>query len=88
MFEPHCDTLRLMTSDQILMLLEAERDRLDRAIEVLRGDHRGKLPTTSNGTGGGFRARRGGMSAAARKAQSVRMRAYWAAKRKATSKKS
>ena len=71
-----------METNQILTLLEAERDRLSRAIEVLRGTHRGKLPTTSDATRAGSRARRGGMSVAARKAQSERMRLYWQARRR------
>lgn len=70
--------LRLMSISDIVALLEAERNRLDRAIEVLRG----KLPTTSNATGAGSRARRGGMSAASRKAASDRMKRYWATKRR------
>jgi len=61
-------------------MLEAERTRIDSAIELLRGAHRGKL----DATGAGSRTRRGGMSAAARKAQSERMKRFWAAKRKKT----
>jgi len=61
-------------------MLEAERTRIDSAIELLRGTHRSKL----DATGAGFRARRGGMSAAARKEQFERMKRFWAAKRKKT----
>jgi hypothetical protein len=67
-----------MSTNEIVTLLESERTRLDRAIEVLRGTHQGKL----DATGAGSRARRGGMSLAARKAQSERMKRYWAAKRR------
>jgi hypothetical protein len=67
-----------MSTSDILTLLEAERDRLTKAIEALRSIYRGKL----DATGAGSRARRGGMSAAARKAQSERMKRYWAAKRR------
>jgi hypothetical protein len=81
-----------MLTDQIVAMLVAERDRLNRAIEVLGGStiHRGRpakkaagpvaaagLPVQPNGS------KRRGMSAAKRKAQSERMKAYWAAKRKA-----
>lgn len=82
-----CATLQLMPTSDILAAIIAERDRLDRAIEILRGTHRGKLPTTYNATGAGSRARRGGMSAASRKAASERMRRYWAAKRRKASAK-
>ena len=54
-----------MPTDHILALLEAERNRLDRAIEVIRGTHRGKLPVTYKATGAGSRARRRGITAAA-----------------------
>jgi hypothetical protein len=79
-----------MPTDQIIALLAAERDKLTRAIDVLQGaKRRGRPPksplasiasarvpaTSSNG-------RHGGMTAAARKAQSRRMKAYWAKKRK------
>ena len=59
-----------------------ERDRLDQAIEVLSGTH----STTSNSVDAGSRARRGGMCLASRKAQSQRMKLFWAAKRKAAKK--
>ena len=72
-----CYDPELMPISDILAAIIAERDRLDRAIEILRGTHRGKLPTTYNATGAGSRARRGGMSAAARKVQSERMQKYW-----------
>jgi hypothetical protein len=85
----------MMPTDQIVSLLIAERDKLTRAIEVLQGaKRRGRPPRnplavmastsapvpTPNG-------RHGGMTAAARKAQSKRMKAYWAKKRKEAGKK-
>ena len=71
----------------ILALLITERDRLNRAIEALQGPvkRRGRPPKnplallapTAPATP------RKGMSAAARKRQSTRMKKYWAASRKA-----
>jgi hypothetical protein len=78
-----------MPTDHIIALLIAERDKLNRAIEALQGPikRRGRppknpliaplAPTTTPAT-----KRKSGRSAAARKAQSQRMKAYWAAKRK------
>ena len=77
-----------MPTDQILQLLISERDRLTRAIEVLQGPikRRGRPPKTASvalavapATPNG---RHGGMTPAARRAQSKRMKAYWAKKRK------
>jgi hypothetical protein len=60
----------------ILALLLDERDRLDKAIEVLRG-------TNGSGTGASHTGKvTQSWSAAKRKAASERMRRYWAAKRK------
>jgi len=75
-----------MTTDHILTLLEAERGRIDRAIEALRGTHRRKAAATVTGTNQ-VGARRAGMSPAARKAQSERMKRYWAARRKKSAAK-
>jgi hypothetical protein len=81
-----------MATDQIVALLIAERDRLNRAIEVLQGPtkRRGRPPKNPSALAtaaalSNSRPRRGrkSMSAAARKAQSARMKQYWAAKRKA-----
>ena len=98
-----------MPIDQILVLLIAERDRLNKAIEALHGPvKRGRPPKNpvalSAAAIPGIKRRRGrppksaavsaiapaaalrgrkGMSAAARKAQSARMKKYWAEKRKA-----
>jgi hypothetical protein len=82
-----------MPTDHIVTLLIAERDKLTHAIEVLQGARRrGRPPknplailaATSAPAPNG---RRGGMTAAARKAQSRRMKAYWAKKRKEAAKK-
>jgi hypothetical protein len=73
-----------MATDQIIALLVAERDRLSRAIEALQGiAKRGRPPKNAFASGPvAVRTGRSGMSAAARKAQSKRMKAYWAARRK------
>jgi hypothetical protein len=69
-----------MSTSDILTLLESERDRLTRAIEVLKG---GKTTKTVKGTArtNGAHLRRI-VSAAERKAQSERMKRYWAARRR------
>jgi hypothetical protein len=76
---------------EILALLVAERDRLNRAIAILGGEpkRRGRPPKNvlagiselTGGTAGKKRGRRK-MGAAARKAVSERMKKYWAARRK------
>ena len=69
-------------TNTVLQLLIAERDKLNRAIEALQPEPEQtgrRSPATK-------RARRG-MSAAARKAQSKRMKAYWAQKRKQKAQK-
>jgi hypothetical protein len=77
-----------MSTEHIIPLLVAERDKLNRAIEALQGPikRRGRpknpliaalAPTITVA-----KKRKSGRSAAARKAQSQRMKAYWAAKRK------
>ena len=77
-----------MPTEHIIALLVAERDKLNRAIEALQGPIKrrgrppknpplaGLAPTTTPAKG------KSGRSTAARKAQSRRMKAYWAAKRK------
>jgi hypothetical protein len=83
----------LMT-ENILALLVAERDKLNRAIEALQGPikRRGRPPKNPHAAAAPLAAAppakkgRGGMSAAARKDQSRRMKAYWAAKRKTKAK--
>jgi hypothetical protein len=86
-------------TENILALLVAERDKLNRAIEALQGPikRRGRrLPKNSSPAAAPApvapmsapaKKRKGGMSAAARKAQSQRMKAYWAAKRKKEGRK-
>jgi hypothetical protein len=83
-----------MPTDHIIALLLAERDKLNRAIEALQGPikRRGRPPKNPTAPAAPLPAspakkRKGGMSAAARKAQSHRMKAYWAAKRKREGKK-
>jgi hypothetical protein len=76
---------------EILALLVAERDRLNRAIAILGAEpkRRGRPPKNtlsgiaelSVGTSGKKRGRPK-MSAGARKAVSERMKKYWAARRK------
>ncbi len=74
----------------ILELLTAERDRLNRAIAALQGDdvpkRRGRPPGSKTkkaktATPAKKRGRRK-MSAAQKKAVSERMKSYWAARRK------
>ena len=78
-----------MPSEHIIALLVAERDKLNRAIEALQGPvkRRGRPPknpyaAVPSAPAPASKKRKGGMTAAARKEQSQRMKAYWAAKRK------
>jgi hypothetical protein len=81
-----------MPTEQIIALLVAERDKLARAIEALQGPtkRRGRPPknplaavlTATTSTAAAPEKKRRGMSAAKRKAQAERMRAYWAKRRK------
>jgi hypothetical protein len=77
-----------MQTDHIVALLVAERDRITRAIEALQGTkRRGRPPKNplaalATAPPAAPKKRRGGMSAAARKAQSERMKAQWAKRRK------
>jgi hypothetical protein len=79
-----------MPTEHIMALLIAERDKLNRAIEALAGPmkRRGRPPKNLSAAAAASvvplpsKKRKGGLSAAARKAQSQRMKAYWAAKRK------
>jgi hypothetical protein len=75
-----------MPTEQILALLIQERDKLNRAIEVLQGTKRRGRPPKNPvalvaSTGNGNKKTRT-FSAAQRKKQAARMRAYWAAKKK------
>ena len=82
-----------MPTDQIVALLVAERDRLTRAIEALQGPskRRGRPPknplAVAEVSGPAATAgKRKGRTAAQRKAQAERMRAYWAARKKQKAK--
>jgi hypothetical protein len=77
-----------MPTEHIVALLIAERDRITRAIEALQGPkRRGRPPKNPLAAAAALATaapakKRGGMSAAARKAQSERMKAQWAKRRK------
>jgi hypothetical protein len=75
-----------MPTDHIIALLIAERDKLNRAIEALQGSAKrlGRPPKAVATTVAPEVAapKRKRQSAAQRKAQGERMKAYWAAKRK------
>jgi len=80
-----------MSTDHILSLLISERDRLNRAIEVLQGGaavkRRGRPPKNTfvtNGASGSAptKKRARTFTAAQRKKQAERMKAYWAAKKR------
>ena len=73
-----------MPTEHILALLVAERDKLNRAIEALQGPakRRGRPPKNPDSPAAPRRKRRK-FTAAQRKQQAARMRAYWAKKRKA-----
>jgi hypothetical protein len=78
-----------MPTEQIIALLVAERDKLNQAIEALQGPSKRRGRPPKNPLAGVVaqvsapaKKRRRGMTSAARKAQSQRMKAYWAAKRK------
>ena len=73
-----------MPVDQILTLLIAERDKLNRAIEALQGSAKrlGRPPKDTPKAAAPVAKKRKRQSAARRKAQAERMKAYWAAKRK------
>jgi len=84
-----------MPTDQIVTALIAERDKLTRAIEVLQGPtrRRGRPPKNAmtvamNGATAPTPAKKHArtFTAAERKAQSERLKAYWAKKRKAGKK--
>jgi len=69
-----------MPVDHIIALLIEERDKLNRAIEALQGSaKRQGRPPAAVAAVAPKRKRR---SAAQRRAQGERMKAYWAAKRK------
>jgi len=82
-----------MQREQIVGLLIAERDRLNRAIEALGGSSRAAKaaakPAKAAAAAAPAQARkkRKPRTAAQRKAQSERMRQFWAARRKQQAKK-
>ncbi len=77
-------------SDALQLLIE-ERDRLNRAIEILGGTvpkRRGRPPGSKNAPKAAKKAKRSRpkMSAAQKKKVSERMKKYWAARGKAAKK--
>jgi|SRR5579862_3216068 len=90
--DPAMLLFRLMPISEILAALVAERDRLNRAIEALEGParRRGRPPKNPSLVAGTAAQRasnhKRGMSSAARKAASQRMKAYWAKRRTASAK--
>lgn len=86
-----------MATEHIVALLISERDKLNRAIEALgapakrRGrppKQAGNEPTAATGISAGTAQPAGkrGWSAAAKKAQAEKMKAYWAKRRRQTAK--
>jgi hypothetical protein len=80
-----------MPTDHIVALLIVERDKLNRAIEALSGSQkrRGRPPKSAHSIPPGVavapspaKSKRRTFTAAQRKQQAQRMRAYWAAKKK------
>jgi hypothetical protein len=80
-------TIGLMPTEHIVALLIQERDKLNRAIELLKGEKRRgrppKIVVTAVPSENGHKKKRT-FSPAQRKQQAARMKAYWAAKKKAT----
>ena len=80
-----------MPTEHIISLLIAERDKLNRAIEALQGSakRRGRPPKNDSPAAPAIAAPRRKIrrTAAQRKAQAERMKAYWAAKRKNAAKR-
>lgn len=85
-------SFREMNTEHILALLISERDKLNRAIEALgtpvkRRGRPPKNPLTVALTGPAHTAtKRNRLSPAKRKAQSERMKAYWAKRKKQATK--
>ena len=67
-----------MKTNDILSTLRGERDRIDRAIEILEGLSR----NDKGGSAGPGRRKREKLSAAAKRRISAGMRASWAARKK------
>jgi hypothetical protein len=84
-----------MPTEHIVALLVAEREKINRAIEALEGSKRRGRPPKSPAivtaqaaaSGPSTNGRGSRMTAAARKAQSQRMKAYWAKRKKEAGKK-
>jgi len=78
-----------MPTEHIVALLLAEREKIDRAIEALQGPKRRgrppKNPLAAVATAPATKKRKG-LSPAKRKAQSERMKAYWAKRKKRAAK--
>jgi hypothetical protein len=79
-----------MPTEQIIALLIAERDKLNRAIDALRGsaNRRGTSPKNPlaaivTPVAAPVAKKRKRRSASQRKAQAERMKAYWAKRKKA-----
>ncbi len=75
-----------MQTEQIVALLIAERDRLNHAIQVLQGHSSAKAASPKPASAAAKVQKRKPRTAAQRKAQSERMRAFWAARRKQKAK--
>ena len=73
-----------MPTEHILALLIQERDKLNKAIEALQGTakRRGRPPKNASGPVEAAPRKKRTFSAAQRKKQAERMKAYWASKRK------
>ena len=92
--ERQCYHFRQMGTEHIVALLISERDKLNRAIEALgtpvqRRGRPPKNPLAAAVTGTAATPapkKRGGLSTAKRKAQSERMKAYWAKRKKQAAK--
>jgi len=90
-----CAIIPLMPTEHILALLIEERDKLNRAIELLQGrKRRGRPPKKPVDQGAGVfhtahlsqavkPKKTVNWTPAKRRAQAARMQAYWAAKKKA-----
>jgi hypothetical protein len=75
-----------MPIDQILPLLIAERDKLNRAIEALQGPAKRMGRPPKNPLEASAVPQKSAAQIARDKAASARMKAYWAAKRKKQAK--
>lgn len=86
-------TITTMPVDQILSLLIAERDKLDKAIAVLQGTPRTptqpkKATPATDATPTPNHARKRRWTAAMKRAAAERAKAVWVRRRKAAAKKS